>query len=163
MIFSLKVELVTCRIVMSCAVPIRALVYQSLFNYVYIWVNSWECLQIRNCLIFAFSWEMLLKKHYVSWQNPFKDFISFSLLENDPLGLYRWSYQWINKFMGGSRVVGGGLDPLKNHKWASVWDFQQCGVLTCIDSDEPLQPPSKLRHSKWCSVRSLTVIEYLSD
>ena len=36
MIFSLKVELVTCRIVMSCAVPIRALVYQSLFNYVYI-------------------------------------------------------------------------------------------------------------------------------
>ena len=32
--------------------------------------------------------------------------------------------------------------------------FQQCGILTCVDLDEPLQPPFKLRHSKWCSVRS---------
>ena len=30
--------------------------------------------------------------------------------------------------------------------------------LTCVDSDEPLQPPVKLRNSKWCSVRSLTII-----
>ena len=35
--------------------------------------------------------------------------------------------------------------------------------LTCVDSDEPLQPPFKLRHSKWCSVSSLTVIEYSGD
>ena len=47
--------------------------------------------------------------------------------------------------------------------WASAWDFQQCGILTCVDSDEPLQPPVKLRNSKWCSVSSLTVIEYSSD
>ena len=38
-------------------------------------------------------------------------------------------------------------------------DFQQCGILTSVDSDEPLQPPSKLRNSKWC----LAVVEYLSD
>ena len=31
------------------------------------------------------------------------------------------------------------------------------------DSDEPLQPPFKLRNSKWCSVSSLTIIEYSSD
>ena len=43
------------------------------------------------------------------------------------------------------------------HVWAVAWDFQQCGILTCVDSDEPLQPPSKLRHSKWCSVSSLTI------
>ena len=25
------------------------------------------------------------------------------------------------------------------------------GNLTCVDSDEPVQPPFKLRNSKWCS------------
>ena len=39
-------------------------------------------------------------------------------------------------------------------------DFQQCGILTSIDSDEPVQPPFKLRNSKCCSIRSLIVIEY---
>ena len=33
-----------------------------------------------------------------------------------------------------------------------VCDFQQCGILTSVDSDEPVQPPCKLRSSKWCSV-----------
>ena len=42
-------------------------------------------------------------------------------------------------------------------------DFQQCGILTSVDSDEPLQPPFKLRNSKCCSDSSLTVIEYSSD
>ena len=27
-------------------------------------------------------------------------------------------------------------------------DFQQCGILTSVDSGEPLQPPFKLRNSK---------------
>ena len=42
-------------------------------------------------------------------------------------------------------------------------DFQQCGILTRVDSGEPLQLPVKLRNSKYCSVSSLTVIEYSSD
>ena len=42
-------------------------------------------------------------------------------------------------------------------------DFQQCGILTSVDSEEPLQPPLKLRNSKRCSVSSLTAIEYSSD
>ena len=29
--------------------------------------------------------------------------------------------------------------------WATTCDFQQCGILTSVDSDEPVQPPSKLR------------------
>ena len=41
--------------------------------------------------------------------------------------------------------------------------FQQRGILTCVDSDEPVQHPLKLRHSKRCSISSLTVIEYSSD
>ena len=40
--------------------------------------------------------------------------------------------------------------------WAATCDFQQCGILTNVDS-EPVQPPFKLRHSQWCSVSSLTV------
>ena len=46
--------------------------------------------------------------------------------------------------------------------WAATCDFQQCGIFTCVDSDKPLEPPVKLRNSKWCSVSSLTVIEYSS-
>ena len=48
-------------------------------------------------------------------------------------------------------------------QWATTWDFQQCGILTCVDSDEPVQPSFKLRNSKWCSVSSITVQEYSSD
>ena len=32
---------------------------------------------------------------------------------------------------------------------------QQCGILTSVDSDEPVQSLFKLRHSKYCSVSSL--------
>ena len=42
-------------------------------------------------------------------------------------------------------------------------DFQQCGILTSVDSDETVPPRFKLRNSIWCSVISLTVIEYSSD
>ena len=45
-------------------------------------------------------------------------------------------------FQGGASVV--------DIIWTSAWDFQQCGILTCVDSDESLHPPFKLRHSKWC-------------
>ena len=31
---------------------------------------------------------------------------------------------------------------------AVTCDFQQCGILTSVDSDEPVQPPIKLRNSK---------------
>ena len=48
-------------------------------------------------------------------------------------------------------------------KWAVTRDFQQCGILTRVDSDKPVQPFFKLRNSKWCSVSSLTLIEYSSD
>ena len=47
--------------------------------------------------------------------------------------------------------------------WAVTCDFQQCGILTSVDSEEPLQPSFKLRNSKWCSVSSLTLKEYSSD
>ena len=33
----------------------------------------------------------------------------------------------------------------------------------CVDSEEPLQPLFKLKNSKWCSVSSLTIIEYSSN
>ena len=38
-------------------------------------------------------------------------------------------------------------------------DFQQCGILTSVVLDEPVQPPFKAIDS----VSSLTVIEYTSD
>ena len=33
-------------------------------------------------------------------------------------------------------------------KGAMTCDFQKCGILTSVDSDEPVQPPFKLRNSK---------------
>ena len=52
-----------------------------------------------------------------------------------------------------------------NFNWVAICDFQQCGNLTSVDSDEPVQPPFKPRNSKWCSDSSLTltVKEYSSD
>ena len=49
------------------------------------------------------------------------------------------------------------------HNWAVTCYFQQCGILTSADSGEPVQPSFKLRNSKWCSVSSLTLLEYSSD
>ena len=48
-------------------------------------------------------------------------------------------------------------------KLAVTRDFQQCGILTSVDSDEPVQPPFRLRNLKWCSVSSLTLIGFTSD
>ena len=50
-----------------------------------------------------------------------------------------------------------------NNNWAATRDFQKCGILTSVDSVEPVQPPSKLRNSKLCSISSLTLVEYWSD
>ena len=47
--------------------------------------------------------------------------------------------------------------------WAVTCDFQRCGILTCVKSDEPVQPPFKLINSIWCSICSLRVIEYSKD
>ena len=41
-------------------------------------------------------------------------------------------------------------------------DFQQCGILTSVDWDEPVQSSFRLRNSKWCSVSSLTLMGYSS-
>ena len=37
---------------------------------------------------------------------------------------------------------------MDKHILAATCDFQQCGILTCLDSEEPVQPPLKLRNSK---------------
>ena len=47
--------------------------------------------------------------------------------------------------------------PMSTH---NKCDFQQCDILTSVHSDKHVQPPIKLRNSLWCSVSSLTVIEY---
>ena len=56
-----------------------------------------------------------------------------------------------------------GSKPIYIISWAATFDFQQCGILTSVDSDEPVQPSFKLTNSKRCSVSSLTLIEYSSD
>ena len=38
------------------------------------------------------------------------------------------------------------------HNLATTCDFQQCGILTSVDSDELVQPSFKLRNSKCCLV-----------
>ena len=58
-------------------------------------------------------------------------------------------------------------DPLTLYHWVSMLMIMSRGmwfphVAFCVDSDKPVQPPFKLTNSKWCSVSSLTVIEYSS-
>ena len=46
---------------------------------------------------------------------------------------------------------------------AATCDFQQCGILTSVDSDKPVHTPFKPRNSKWYPVSCLTLLEYSSD
>ena len=39
------------------------------------------------------------------------------------------------------------IDALKINQ-SRTCDFQQCGILTSVDSDEPVQPPFEPRNSK---------------
>ena len=81
-------------------------------------------------------------------------------------GVYAWLFmkEMVNEYW---RLHSGDPDAICQFKyfkeWAASRDLQQCGILTWIDSDEPVQPPFKLRNSKWCSVSSITVIGYSSD
>ena len=63
-------------------------------------------------------------------------------------------------FQGGSNPLSLTPPPLWIRPWIELrHDFQQCGILTCVDSVEPVQPLLKLRTLKWYSVNSLTIIE----
>ena len=42
-------------------------------------------------------------------------------------------------------------------RFPTMWHFDKCRLI------KPVQPPLKLSNSKWCSVSSLTIIEYSSD
>ena len=42
-------------------------------------------------------------------------------------------------------------------RFPTMWHFDKCRL------GRALQPPVKLRNSKWCSVNSLTIIEYSND
>ena len=46
---------------------------------------------------------------------------------------------------------------------AVTCDFQQYGILTSVDSHQPVHHSFKLRSSKLCLVSSLTLIKYSSD
>ena len=57
----------------------------------------------------------------------------------------------------------------RNVWFPTMWHFDK-GYLEflsfkggCTDSSESVQPPLKLRNSKWCSISSLTLLEYSSD
>ena len=48
------------------------------------------------------------------------------------------------RFLGTGEVQSSLLKYIE----AMTCDFQQCGILTSVDSDEPVQPHFKLRSSK---------------
>ena len=50
-----------------------------------------------------------------------------------------------------SRVKHSTTEPLRS-------PFKQCGILTSVDSDEPLQPPFRPKNLKSCSVSSSSLI-----
>ena len=54
------------------------------------------------------------------------------------------------------------LHDYKNKRIEPVHEISNNVAFWRVDSDEPLQPPFKLRKSKWCSVSGLTIIEYSS-
>ena len=58
------------------------------------------------------------------------------------------SSQVFNHFRTRNPFMGTFANSETQMKRAVTCDFQQCGVLTSVDSDEPVQPSLKLRNSK---------------
>ena len=86
------------------------------------------------------------------------------------VGSAQWALHWAEVFLPTtikSHMVKifiiWSISPYENNNIGLACDFQQCGIMTSVDSEVPVQPPFKLRNSKWCSVSSLTLIEYSSD
>ena len=50
--------------------------------------------------------------------------------------------------MGRTQVSIGSGNLVNDYIWHVACDFQQCGILISVDSDEPVQPPFKLRNAK---------------
>ena len=73
-----------------------------------------------------------------------------------------YTHSWCLQRLHGVKTITSNVS-LTAINWAVECDFQQFDILTSLDSDEPLQPPFKLKHSKRCSVSSLTIIEYSRD
>ena len=86
---------------------------------------------------------------------------STCLLELTQILWWSWVNIWMT--MKKTKTLIHSLSCSRFVPWAATCDFQQWGILTCVDSDEPVQPTFKLRNSKWCSVFSSRLIEYASE
>ena len=90
------------------------------------------------------------------------DCIVWSLMEHS-ICLKRVKYVLLLAWFKTSSTSSSTFVKTEIKIWAAAWDFQQFDILTSVDPNEPLQPPFKLRNSKWSSVSSLTIIKYSSD
>ena len=115
-------------------------------------VGSLFCNAVHNVLS---SFAIILLRKRSSWFFYLNCFLGFLCSVSLPCGTVDWSV--IMAFPARTHL------DLFSIMWARTWDFQQCGISTCVDSDKPLYAHFKLRHSKWCSVSSLTIIKYSSD
>ena len=64
---------------------------------------------------------------------------------------HRKEYRWNTKYCKSVNKVdlsAIGIIQRMLKKIAMTCDFQQCAILTSEDSDDPVQPPVKLRNSK---------------
>ena len=59
----------------------------------------------------------------------------------------RWGVDWIVNYSGVVWDSPRAKEALlfSSQNWAAACDCQQCGSLRSVDSDEPVQPPVKLR------------------
>ena len=72
-----------------------------------------------------------------------------------------WLYTETSKTIQNHQVANMIL-PVSKYKWAMTCDFQQCGILTSVNLDKPVQLPFKLKNSKSCSVSGVTLVKYSS-
>ena len=134
----------------------RCLDYSRLHSF------SWSYLSLGLCSLWNLEIWQIKRNHVKSSEKTYHLWflVYWSLTLGEGLGagpgcFHLYNYCSLHFFF---------LDPEeKNQIWAATWYFQQCGILTLIDSNEPVQLPFKLRNSSWCSVSSLTLIEYSSD
>ena len=103
---------------------------------------------LPSCAIW--SAPLLFALWKVSYQNLLQakfQYSSWSLKLNSLVGTWPGRTPWRRVFSRPNYHLYPVLPGWLFTNWVVTWDFQQCDMLTSVDSDEPTQSPFKLRNS----------------
>ena len=108
-----------------------------IYVYIYVFIWFWTFHTTRK-LVFVY-----ILKRIMVWQKVLVDFLTFHTLQVSPIMHHSGILQNLNAYALLIYVhiyvfICNFSETFRHMKWAVTHDFQQCGILTSVNSDEPL-------------------------